>query len=154
LDCERECNYQVGNYDAIVIAHVTRKIMEVARVKPEGRALDWASAAEAPLFVELVTRFTKRVKELGPLGAAEGIAREELNLKLSAARSALESVKLRTRFGKLALDLRRENGYASDLIEAKVAEKVSDAIMREIAKQEKTIAKSGVQSAERMEEAG
>ena len=122
--------------------------MEIAGVKPERLALDWASAAEAPLFVELITRFTKRIRELGPLGAAEGTAREELNLKLSAARSAVESVKLRTRFGKLAQDVRRENGYASDVIEAKVAEKVSNAIMREIAKQEKTIAESKQQSAE------
>ena len=111
--------------------------MEIAGIKPERLALDWASAAEAPLFVELITRFTNQIKELGPLGAAEGIAREKLNLKLSAARSAVESVKLRTRFGKIAQDLRRENGYASDVIEAKMAEKVSDAIMREIAKQEK-----------------
>jgi hypothetical protein len=122
--------------------------MEVAGVKPERLALDWASAAEAPLFVELITKFTSLLKELGPLGEAEGISREELKLKLLAARSAVKSVKLRTRFAKLAQDLRQGDGYAPDVIEAKMGEKVNDAIIREISKQEKAIAESTVQSAE------
>lgn len=122
--------------------------MEVAGVKPERLALDWASAAEASLFVELITKFTSLLKELGPLGEAEGISREELKLKLLAASSAVKSVKLRTRFAKLAQNMRKGNGYASDVIEAKMGEKVNDAIIREIAKQEKAIAESTVQSAE------
>jgi len=122
--------------------------MEVAGVKPERLALDWASAAEASVFVELITRFTSLLKELGPLGEAEGISREELKLKLLAARSAVKSVKLRTRFAKLAQDLRQGDGYAPDVIEAKMGEKVNDAIIREISKQEKAIAESTVQSAE------
>ena len=113
--------------------------MEVAGVKPERLALDWASAAEAPLFVELITKFTSLLKELGPLGEAEGISREELKLKLLAARSAVKSVKLRTRFAKLAQDLRQGDGYAPDVIEAKMGEKVNDAIIREISKQEKAL---------------
>lgn len=40
---------------------------------------------------------------------------------------------------RLAQDLRQGNGYAPDLIEAKMAEKVNDTIIREIAKQEKAI---------------
>jgi len=124
--------------------------MEVAGVKPERLALDWASAAEASLFVELITKFTSLLKELGPLGEAEGISREELKLKLLAARSAVESVRLRTRFAKLAQELRQGNGYAPDVIETKMAEKVNDAIMREIARQEKAIAESGVQAAQPM----
>jgi F420-non-reducing hydrogenase iron-sulfur subunit len=120
--------------------------MEVAGVKPERLALDWASAAEAPLFVELITGFTNLVKQLGPLGAAERIPQEELKLKLSAARSAVQSVRLRTRFARLAQELREGNGYAPGvneaMIETKMAEKVNDAIIREMAKQEKAIAKS------------
>ena len=119
--------------------------MEIAGVKPERLALNWASAAEAPLFVELITGFTNRLKELGPLGEAEGVSREELKLKLLAARSAVKSVRLRTRFAKLAQDLRKGNGYASDVIAGKMAEKINDAIVREITKQEKAIADSGVQ---------
>ncbi len=135
----------MGNYDAIVTAQLTRKVMEVAGVRPERLALDWASAAEAPLFAELITKFTNDVKELGPLGEAEGVPVEELKLKLLAARSAVESVKLRTRFAKLAQQLRDGNKLTPDVIEAAMAEKVNDAIIREMAKQEKAIAESGVQ---------
>ena len=117
-------------------------------MSPERLALDWASAAEASLFVELITKFTNKLKELGPLGDAEGIPFEELKLKLSAAKSAMESVRLRTRFGKLAQQLRDDNNHTPDAIEAKMADKVNDAIMREIAKQEKAIAESREQSAE------
>jgi F420-non-reducing hydrogenase iron-sulfur subunit len=140
----------VGNYDAIVTVHVTRKIMEVVGVKPERVALDWASAAEAPLFVELITGFTKEVKKLGPLGQAEGMPVEALNLKLLAARAAMKSVKLRTRFARLAQDLRDGNSHTPEVIEAKMAEKVNEAIVREIAKQEKAIMESEEQSSKRL----
>ncbi len=126
--------------------------MEVAGVRPERLALDWASAAEASLFVELITKFTNKLKELGPLGEAEGIPFEELKLKLSASRSAVESVRLRTRFAKLALELRDDSNHTPDVIEAKMADKVDDAIIREIAKQEKAIAESQSQGEERVEE--
>lgn len=121
-------------------AHVTHKVLEIAGVEPKRLELNWASAAEAPLFVRLITSFTDTIKQLGPLGDTEAMAEDELKLKLSAARSAVESVKLRTRWGKLALNLRKENDYAPVVIEAKMAEKVNDAIIREIAKKEKAIA--------------
>ena len=97
-------------------------------------ALAWASAAEAPLFVDLIRRFTTQIKELGPLGEAEGIAREQLFFRISAAKSAVQSVKLRTRLGKLAKDLRQLCNYTPEVIEAKMAEKVNDAIMHELEK--------------------
>jgi F420-non-reducing hydrogenase iron-sulfur subunit len=103
-------------------------------IKPERFALDWASAAEAPLFVDLITKFTKQIKELGPLGQAEGIAREELLFRITAAKSTVESIKLRTRLGKLAKDLRLLNDYTSEAIGAKMAEKVNDAVMHEFEK--------------------
>ena len=128
-------------------AHVTHKVLEIAGVDPKRLELNWASAAEAPLFVRLITSFTDTIKQLGPLGDTEAMAEDELRLKLSAARSAVESVKLRTRWGKLALNLRKENDYAPEVIEAKMADKINEAMMREMAKQERTIAESGVQSA-------
>lgn len=143
-----ECHYQTGNYEALGVAALTRKLLEEAGLSTKRFLLEWASAAEGPRFVEIITNFTNKIRELGPLGEAEGVALEELKMKLLAARSAVESVKLRTRFGKLAHDLRQRNEYAPDVIEAKMAEKVSDAIIREIAKQEKAIAESTQNGAE------
>ncbi|MBE9580481.1 MAG: hydrogenase iron-sulfur subunit [Proteobacteria bacterium] len=123
-------------------AHVTHKVLEIAGVEPKRLGLNWASAAEAPLFVRLITSFTDTIKQLGPLGDTEAMAKDELKLKLSAARSAVESVKLRTRWGKLAMNLRKENDYAPEVIKAKMAEKINEAMMREMAKQERAITQS------------
>jgi len=124
----------VGNYDAILTGHLVGKIIKHAGVKPERFSLDWASAAEAQLFVELITQFTSRIKELGPLGEAEGIARDELEVNLSAARAAVESHKLRTRIGKLAKELREINDYSAGVLEEKMAEKLNEAIIKEMDK--------------------
>ena len=96
--------------------------------------LSWASAAEAPLFVELITKFTKKVKELGPLGAAEGISLEELRSRLAVAKRLASSVKLRTRFAKLTQGMREKNDYSSQVIEAAMSEKLNDAILKEMEK--------------------
>jgi F420-non-reducing hydrogenase iron-sulfur subunit len=130
-----ECHYQVGNYDAIVTAHVIRKILARAGIRLERFVLDWASAAEAPLFVDLIKKFTKQIKELGPLGEAEAITREELQSKILAAKSTVESIKLKTRLGRLTADLRLLNDYSPGAIEAKMAEKLNDAIKHEFEKQ-------------------
>ena len=132
----------------MVASHVTRKVIEAAGVRPERLALEWASAAEASLYVELITKFTNQIKELGPLGEAEGISQEELKLKLSAAKSAVQSVKLRTRLAKLTLDVRGEGEHIPDVIEARMAEKMNEMIIGEVGKQEKKMAESPVQSAQ------
>jgi hypothetical protein len=132
----------------MVASHVTRKVIEAAGVRPERLALEWASAAEASLYVELITKFTNQIKELGPLGEAEGISQEALKLKLSAASSAVQSVKLRTRFAKLTLDVRDEGEHIPEVIEARMAEKMNEMIIGEVGKQEKKMAESAVQSAQ------
>ena len=96
--------------------------------------MEWASAAEAPLYVKLITQFTKKVKELGPLGEAEGMPLEQLKTKLAAAKAAAASVKLRTQFAKFTKDLRAVNDYSAQSIETKMAEKLNAAIAREMEK--------------------
>ena len=109
--------------------------MNAAGVKLERFSLDWASAAEGPLYVELITKFTKQVKDLGPLGTAEGIPLEELKAKLAATKALASSRKLRTQFAKLTKDLRQENDYSAQLIEAKMSEKLDKAVVKEMEKQ-------------------
>ena len=71
-------------------------------------------------------------------------------MKLLAARAAMKNVKLRTRFARLAQDLRDGNSHTPEVIEAKMAENVNEAIVREIAKQEKAIMESEEQSSKRL----
>ena len=118
----------------MVTEHFSRKLLAEAGVHADRFALDWASAAEAPLYVELITKFTERVKELGPLGASDGKHLEEIKVKLLAAKSAASSVKLRTQFAKLTQQMRHENDYSTQLIETRMSEKLNDAILREMEK--------------------
>jgi F420-non-reducing hydrogenase iron-sulfur subunit len=118
----------------MVMEHFTRKLLTEAGVRAERFALDWASAAQAPLFVELVTRFTGRIRELGPLGASDGRPLEEIRKRLRAAGAAASGVKLRTQFGKLTQEMRQGKDYSPQVLEAKVSEKLSDAIAREMEK--------------------
>jgi F420-non-reducing hydrogenase iron-sulfur subunit len=127
-----------------VTAHFCRKILEGVGIRSDRLALDWASAAEAPLYVALITNFTKHIKELGPLGKADGLSGEELSSRLSVARSAVKSVKLRTRFARLTQALREANDYSPQLIESKMAENFDQAILREMEKQEKLLSEAGV----------
>lgn len=76
---------------------------------PRRYNLKWASAAEAPRFVKLITEFTQTVKELGPLGQAEGIDPEELKTRINKALAAVESKKVRMTFGTATKSLRKDN---------------------------------------------
>jgi hypothetical protein len=55
---------------------------------------------------------------------------------LSAAKSAAASVKLRTRLAKITQELREKSDYSPQVIEAKMSEKLDEAILREMEKQE------------------
>jgi len=98
--------------------------------------LKWASAAEGPRFVKLITDFTDRIKSIGPLGESEGIGKDELQIKLLAARNALEKAKLRTGLGNLTKGFRKQGDYSDQIIKDKVDEKLTKSIGTEIAKNE------------------
>ena len=98
--------------------------------------LKWASAAEGPRFVRLITDFTAKIKSLGPLGDSEGANKDELQIKLFAARNALEKAKLRTGLGNLTKGFRKEGDYSDQQIKDKVNEKLTKSIGTEIAKNE------------------
>lgn len=129
-----ECHYQFGNFDALVFEHFSRTLLIEAGIHPERFTLDWASAAEAPLYVELITNFTKKISKLGPLGETDGKSTEEIKKKLIAAKSVAANRKLRTRLGKLTQDLRQSKDYSPQFLDAKCSEKFNNAISREMEK--------------------
>jgi hypothetical protein len=73
--------------------------------------LEWVSAAEAPRYVEIVTGFTDKIRSLGPLGIKEGIDREELVLKLKAAKNLSQQEKFRWILGKRTEFFKEGNAY-------------------------------------------
>ncbi len=41
-------------------------MLEDLGIEPERFAIEWVSSAEAPRFAEVVTRFTEKIRSLGP----------------------------------------------------------------------------------------
>jgi F420-non-reducing hydrogenase iron-sulfur subunit len=86
-------------------------VLEQLGIDRERLALEWVSAAEAPLFVKKITSFTDRIRSLGQLGEKEGLDHERLLRKIAAARIALEGMKLRSAFARQAKKVKETNSY-------------------------------------------
>jgi coenzyme F420-reducing hydrogenase delta subunit len=68
-----ECNYIThGNYQALTMTLLAKRLMEHIGLNPDRLRIEFMSGAEANRFVETVNDFTKRIREIGPLGKAEG----------------------------------------------------------------------------------
>jgi F420-non-reducing hydrogenase iron-sulfur subunit len=79
-----ECNYTVGgNYDALNMVLLCKKILEYAGVNPQRLRIEFMSSGEGNRFVEVMLDFSKRMKELGALGKSEGIEEDRLKSKLA-----------------------------------------------------------------------
>ncbi len=125
-----ECHYVTeGNYDALAMMHLGRKLLEHAGLNPERLRLEWVSASEGIRFAEVVTEFTDQLKRLGPLGTGEGIERSSLKLRLEAIRKLLpyiklvEREKLRLRFANKA---QYEEFFAGDELKSLFNELIVD----------------------------
>jgi ferredoxin len=106
-----ECNYVThGNYHALNMVLLLRRIMEHIGLNPERLKIEFMSGAEANLFVEGVNGFVKKVKSLGPLGETEGIDRQELKARLAEMSKLVPYFKLVNQ-QKLASRLKRPEEY-------------------------------------------
>ena len=90
-----ECHYVTnGNYDALSMMHLCRKLLEHIGVNPQRLRLEWVSAAEGIRFAEVMNDIAKKFQELGPLGKGEGIDENALKFKLEAIQNLLPYIKL------------------------------------------------------------
>ena len=106
-----ECNYVThGNYHALNMVLFLKRIMERIGLNPERLKIEFMSGAEANLFVEDVNGFVKKVKTLGPLGEAEGLAPQELKARLAEMSKLVPYFKLMNQ-EKLASRLQTQEEY-------------------------------------------
>jgi len=90
-----ECNYITnGNYHALSMVNICRKVMKQIGINPERLRLNFMSGAEASLYVEDVNEFVKEIKTLGPLGKSEGIEANALKMKLETATKLIPYIRL------------------------------------------------------------
>jgi len=106
-----ECNYIThGNYHALNMVLLCRRIMEHIGLNPERLRIDFMSSAEGILFAEVMNEFGNKVKELGPLGEAEGMDQDELRSKLAEIRRLVPYIKV-VKNDKLASRLENPEEY-------------------------------------------
>ena len=110
-----------------------RKVLTDIGIRPERFSLQWASAAEAPRFVNLITEFTKQIKELGPLGEAEGLSQEELEERLQKALKAVSSKKLRISYGNATKAVRKDGIWTREHIDDVIVKKTAKALDKTLA---------------------
>jgi coenzyme F420-reducing hydrogenase delta subunit/Fe-S-cluster-containing hydrogenase component 2 len=90
-----ECNYIThGNYHALNMVLLCRRIMEHIGLNPERLRIAFMSSAEGIFFAEVMSDFGNKVKELGPLGKGEGIDQNELKSKLAEIRKLVPYIKI------------------------------------------------------------
>jgi F420-non-reducing hydrogenase iron-sulfur subunit len=128
-----ECNYIThGNYHALTMVHLAKKLLEHIGLNPERLKIEFMSGSESNIFVEAVNGFVKKVKELGPLGQAEGLDEKELKFKLDAVTQLIPYIRLVER-ERLRLPAMPEEEYRkffdsdelSRLFEETVADKLA-----------------------------
>jgi len=93
-----ECHYLTqGNYEALSMMLITRKLLKQIGIDPARLRIEFVSASQGARFVEVVTDFTRQLKELGPIG--EDLAKQDKNgiglrVKLEALQSLIPYIKL------------------------------------------------------------
>ena len=107
----KECNYVThGNYNALNMVLLCKKIMEHIGLNPERLRIEFMSGGEGILFADVMNDFCKKVEKLGPLGKGEGINEIELKSKIKEVAKLTPYIKIVKR-EKLASRLETQEAY-------------------------------------------
>ncbi len=125
-----ECHYNTeGNYHALGMVRLTKKLLEWIGVDPARLRLEWVSASEGIRFAAVMTEFGGQVERLGPLCKSDGID-EGLRFKLQAVQNLLPYIKLveRERLRVVPFDSLEEYDkfFASDEMDRLYRELIAD----------------------------
>jgi F420-non-reducing hydrogenase iron-sulfur subunit len=91
-----ECNYTTqGNYDALNMALLCKKILEYIGVSPDRLRIEFMTSGDGILFAEIMNDFGRQVKNAGPLGTGEETAPDQLKLKLEKIIKLVPYIKIK-----------------------------------------------------------
>jgi len=125
-----ECNYVTqGNFDALGISYIGKKILSHIGLSPERLDIRFMSAGDGHILAEAVDTFTRRARELGPIGESEGIGPDELAMRLSAARKLVPYLRLFER-ERLRVQAKTEKEYR-DHFESEAVNALLDEVLDE-----------------------
>jgi len=90
-----ECHYITeGNYGALSMTHLCKKLLERVAVNPDRLRIEWISASEGIRFAEVMNSFSNGIKEIGPLGTGEGESVDGLKSRLETINKLIPYIKL------------------------------------------------------------
>ncbi|MBF0526034.1 MAG: hydrogenase iron-sulfur subunit [Deltaproteobacteria bacterium] len=101
-----DCHYITeGNFDALSMVQLCKKLLEHIGVNPERLRIEWVSAGEGIRFANTMHEFSKKIEELGPIGKGEGLDENGLKSGLEEVIKLIPYIKL-VKMQKLALHVR------------------------------------------------
>ena len=90
-----ECHYITnGNHHAYAMVQLCKKLLGHMGLNPERLRIEQMSAGEGIRFAEFMNDFSRKIRELGPLGKGEGIDADGLKFKLDAATRLVPYIRL------------------------------------------------------------
>jgi len=106
-----DCHYVThGNYDALSMVYICKKLLEHIGLNPERLRLEWVSAGEGIRFANIMNEFGPSIEKLGPLGKSEGLDETGLKFKLEAVTKLIPYIKL-VQSERLRVPVRTEEAY-------------------------------------------
>ncbi len=132
-----ECNYVSGNFQAKAKIDMTRRLIKHVGVNEERLSFQQCSSGEGALFAEIVGKFSKTIRELGPIGGdGDRVKAPEIFKKLEAAEAVLAGEKIRWVIGKRTPFLESGNMYGEVFTEHEFNRAIDMIIVEEIEVQE------------------
>lgn len=108
-----ECHYLTeGNYHALNLVHLSRKLLEHVGVNPERLRIEWIASSDGVRFADLMNDFALKLRRIGPLGKGEGLEEIGLASGLETVKKLIPYIKL-VKGEKLAMRPEREEDYAA-----------------------------------------
>ncbi len=122
-----DCHYITeGNYDALTMMHLCRRLLEHVGLNPERLRIEWISASEGIRFAEIMKDMAATVTELGPLGEGEGVDKDELRSGLDRIIRLTPYIKL-VKKDKLSIRLANMDEYKNLFTKEEI-----DQLLREV----------------------
>lgn len=123
-----ECNYTThGNFHAMSMAHLGKKLLEYVGLNPDRLRIDLVSSGEGNRFAEIMNDFGKTIRRLGPLGSSEGVDESELEPELQALINLVPYIKL-VKLDKLKTRLQSEAEYHDLFTRQEIDELLRDVV--------------------------
>jgi len=132
-----DCHYISGNYQAKARIDMTHKLFRHIGVHPDRLAFRQCSSGEASVFVQIVSEFSSKIRELGPLGGgSDRLGAPEIFEKLKVAEAVLAGEKIRWVIGKRTPFLEKGNMYGEIFTEHEFNRAIDMIIVEETEVQE------------------